>query len=92
MASYKELLEQRAALEKQIAEVRQREKEDAIREVRAIVAQYELHADDVFKNKAARAKKGAAKFRDPVSGKTWTGKGKAPAWIAGQDRLKFVIV
>ncbi|WP_236078486.1 H-NS family nucleoid-associated regulatory protein [Paraburkholderia domus] len=23
------------------------------------------------------------KFRDPVSGDTWRGRGRAPAWIAG---------
>lgn len=92
MATYKELLEQREDLEKQIAEARQREKGDAIREARAIVAQYELNADDVFQHKGGRSKKGAPKYRDPISGKTWTGKGTPPAWIAGQDRLKFVIV
>jgi DNA-binding protein H-NS len=34
----------------------------------------------------------AAKFRDPKSGKTWTGRGKPPLWIAGKkDRTPFLI-
>jgi uncharacterized Zn finger protein len=42
----------------------------------------------------ASAKKtpGIAKFRDPKSGKTWTGQGKPPGWIAGKkDRTPFLI-
>jgi DNA-binding protein H-NS len=34
----------------------------------------------------------AAKYRDPKSGATWTGRGRAPAWIANaKDRSKFLI-
>ena len=48
-----------------------------------------------------RAKRGSKKvakaagvpmYRDPETGKTWTGRGKPPAWIAGAgDRSKFLI-
>lgn len=32
------------------------------------------------------------KYRDPKSGATWSGRGRAPAWIAGaKDRNKFLI-
>lgn len=35
---------------------------------------------------------GIAKYRDPSSGKTWTGRGKPPAWIAGvANRDAFLI-
>ena len=35
---------------------------------------------------------GVAKYRDPASGKTWTGRGKPPLWIAGaKDRSAFLI-
>jgi len=34
----------------------------------------------------------AAKYRDPKSGATWSGRGRAPAWLAGaRDRSKFLI-
>jgi DNA-binding protein H-NS len=33
-----------------------------------------------------------AKYRDPKSGATWSGRGSAPAWLAGaKDRSKFLI-
>lgn len=34
----------------------------------------------------------APKYRDPRSGATWSGRGPAPAWLAGaKDRAKFLI-
>ena len=33
----------------------------------------------------------APKYIDPVSGNTWTGRGKAPKWIDGKDRAPFLI-
>ncbi|WP_041744238.1 H-NS histone family protein [Paraburkholderia xenovorans] len=41
---------------------------------------------------AAKTAKSVAKYRDPKSGATWTGHGRAPAWIANvKDRAKFLI-
>ena len=35
---------------------------------------------------------GVAKYRDPATGKTWTGRGKPPTWIAGaKNRDAFLI-
>ena len=34
----------------------------------------------------------AAKYRDPSSGQTWSGRGKAPKWIDAQERSKFLIL
>ena len=33
----------------------------------------------------------APKYRDPATGQTWTGRGKAPKWIDGKDRQAFAI-
>jgi DNA-binding protein H-NS len=44
--------------------------------------------------KAAPAKAGNSlmKYRDPKSGATWSGRGRAPAWIANvKDRSKFMV-
>lgn len=47
----------------------------------------------VAKAKPVSAKPaGVPKYRDPKTGKTWTGNGKAPSWIAGaKNRDKFLI-
>ena len=99
-ASLKDLLAQREALEKAIVDARQAEIAQAVQQVRELVAQHGLTVQDVFPVRGARAAskgagkstgKVAAKYRDPATGQTWTGRGKAPKWIDGQDRSRFLI-
>ena len=47
-ASYKDLLQQREALEKAIADARNREVSDAVRQVRELVAEYGLEGFNVL--------------------------------------------
>jgi DNA-binding protein H-NS len=95
--TYKELLQQREALEQAIAQARQNEISSAVAKIRELVAEYGLTAQDVFPGRGAKspaaksASKVAAKYRDPATGQTWTGRGKAPKWIEGKDRTPFVI-
>ena len=94
MSSYKELLAQRELLDKQIKEAVQREKADGIAKAKAIIEQYDLSASDLFSRKAgskAGVGKVAPKYRNPTTGETWTGRGKAPNWIDGRDRSNYLI-
>ena len=34
---------------------------------------------------------GVAKYRDPETGKTWSGLGTVPSWIRDKDRKQFLI-
>lgn len=96
--SLKDLLQQREAIEKAIAEARHNEVSAAIAKAREIVNEYGLTAQDVFPGRAGKSvgtkptSKVAAKYRDPATGQTWTGRGKAPKWIDGKDRTPFQIV
>ncbi|MBD9530432.1 H-NS histone family protein [Comamonas sp. CMM01] len=94
MSTYQILLQQKAELEAQIAEVHKREKSAAVTQARELVAQFGLNADDVFggKKEATSGRATVApKYRDPATGATWTGRGKPPKWINGQDRAAFAI-
>ena len=96
MATYKELLKQQEALTQQIEEARKKEIADAVAQVRTLVADYGLTQQDVFPSgrksgKSSAGTKVAPKYRDPATGQTWTGRGKAPKWIEGRDRSQFVI-
>ena len=99
MASYQELLKQKEALDVQIEEARKREISDAVAKVRAMVAEYGLTQGDVFPSgrRGSRGRpssagtKVAPKYRDPATCMTWTGRGKAPKWIEGKDRSRFLI-
>ena len=80
-----------------IESLQKAEKKKAILEVRAIIENFNLDMNDVFsstratKARSATSKKVEPKYRDPVSGQTWTGRGKPPLWIASQDRELFLI-
>ena len=95
--TYKELLQQREALESAIAQARQHEISSAVSKVRELAAEYGLTVQDIFPGRGGKTgavkstSKVAAKYRDPATGQTWTGRGKAPKWIEGKDRTPFVI-
>lgn len=96
MSSYKELLKRREELEKQIQEARKKELVEAVNKVRALIDEYGLSAADVFPSVRAVRNSGAGvkvapKYKNPATGETWTGRGKAPKWIQNQDRSKFEI-
>lgn len=95
MPSYKELLAQRQNLDAQIEAMRKSESQDALATVRQLISEFGLTQADIFPiGRAKSPLKGntvAPKYRDPVSGATWTGRGKPPLWIAKQDRAQFEI-
>lgn len=98
MTTLQELIAQKEALEAQIATQRQAELSAAISQVKALVTAHGLTAEDIFGGAARRAKsadkpvsKVAAKYRDPISGATWSGRGLAPKWLAGKNKEDFAI-
>lgn len=102
MKSYAAVRAQIAQLEKEAEDLRKAEVAKVIAQVREAIATYGLTAADLgFRGlgkgslgtpKAHRAGAGIPKYRDPKSGKTWTGHGKPPGWIAGvRNRDAFLI-
>ena len=95
MATLKEIDAQLAALQAQREEVRKEELKNALEQVHKLINDYGLTQSDIFTpargRSAAAGSKVAPKYRDPATGATWTGRGKAPKWIEGQDREKFAI-
>jgi len=104
MATLAQLQEQIVKLQREAEQIRKTEVADAIARVREVIAQYDLTPEDLFgraragtKTKATRKALTAKapkppKYRDPKSGKTWSGMGKPPNWIAGvRNRDKFLI-
>lgn len=92
MSEYQNLLAQKAALEAQIATAQAEAKAKAVTEARALIQEHGLTAADVFPAPGkAKVSVGVAKYRDPATGATWTGRGKPPNWINGKDRAPFLI-
>jgi DNA-binding protein H-NS len=101
-ASLSDLLAQRAALEKQIAETQREQRSDAIAKVKALMAEYGLTLADIGSKAPASplpkkpAGKVAAKYHNPATGDTWSGRGLKPKWLtaalaAGRSLSDFAI-
>lgn len=87
MANLTDLLAQKAALEKQIAEAQQAQRANAIAQIHALMADHGLTLGDLgTRPKKARAAaasgaKVAAKYRNAATGETWSGRGLQPRWL-----------
>ncbi|WP_051675642.1 H-NS histone family protein [Polaromonas glacialis] len=80
-------------LRKKLDEERKGERMQAISSAKELIKTHELTAADLgLLGKGSSAKRPvsdkrgmvAAKYQDHESGKTWTGRGKSPAWLAAQ--------
>jgi len=81
-----ELLAQRAALEKQIADAQREQRSEAIAQVKALMSEYGLTLADIGTRAAAgparrSSGKVAAKYRNAATGETWSGRGLQPNWL-----------
>ena len=43
------------------------------------------------KQRRSKGEKVAAKYRNPETGDTWTGRGREPSWIKGKNRDEFAL-
>lgn len=94
MPTYQELLAEQIELTKRIAEARTLERRSALKRIHGLIAEFELEQSEVF-GRALRPggrPRAPAKYRDPVSGVTWSGRGRQPTWIRGRDRTAFLIL
>jgi DNA-binding protein H-NS len=92
--SYADLLAQKAALEKQSAAIERQiqdaqrsERAGVLNQIKALMSQHDLTIADLGANAGASSKsanagrKVAAKYRNPSTGETWTGRGLQPKWL-----------
>jgi DNA-binding protein H-NS len=88
MATYQELKTKISKLEEQAKALLKKESAGVITKIRGLMSEYGLTVQDLGLGITNMGKKMSAmknplppKYQDPVSGKTWSGKGKAPGWI-----------
>ncbi|HOX67897.1 MAG: H-NS histone family protein [Rhizobacter sp.] len=102
MSTLKELLDRKAALDKEIESTRKQEHANAIEKVRALMQEYGLTISDISNKapvRAASSTKGgkvAAKYRNKATGETWSGRGLQPKWLkaalsAGHQLSEFTV-
>ncbi|AOI74971.1 H-NS histone family protein [Burkholderia sp. NRF60-BP8] len=97
MPTYLELKAQAEQLREQAEQARLAELDIVLAEVRARVAEYALTPEQVFgRRRSASApqvgqRRIPARYRDPKTGATWSGRGREPGWIKGKKRERFLI-
>ncbi|MBQ0131237.1 MAG: H-NS histone family protein [Comamonas sp.] len=92
MSNYQELLARKRELDKNIEQVRRKESETALATIKELIATFGFTAQQVFPFQSDSVKKKVpAKYYDPATGKSWTGRGKVPAWLDGKDRSLYEI-
>jgi DNA-binding protein H-NS len=69
--------------------VREAERIAAIELAKALVAEYGLLKSDVFAPQKPKREKVTAKYRDPVTGNAWSGRGTIPGWLRGKDLADY---
>jgi DNA-binding protein H-NS len=106
MPTYQELMAQIAELQQQAEETRRTEVALAITDIKEKIVAYGLTAadlgltDGVKGNSTGRTRRSrgtvAVKYKDPVSGATWSGRGVMPKWLqtavaAGKSKDEYLV-
>lgn len=97
-----ELVALRAAVDAMLQRKQEGAKAALLAKWQAEAAENDLSVESVLESqKPAQAQSGkvrgriggaaAAKFRNPETGETWSGRGREPAWIKGKNRDDFLI-
>lgn len=94
--SVEELQEREKQIHQMIEDRKKAEKEQVLAQIIQVAGTYHVTLEDIVeamgglraKRKGVKAK---AKYKDPATSTTWSGRGKAPAWIKGKDYNEFLI-
>ena len=95
MTSYAEYVEQITKLQSLAEAARKDELSGAIQKIKELMQLHGLTVEDLSSGrrlKPAKAKGAvAAQFKNPETGETWTGRGRAPRWLDGKDKEAYRI-
>ncbi len=87
-----ELLAERDRIDKEIEAAQAVERQAALRQMRYWMTLYQITVEElterVMAGKRPRAR-AAPKYWNPQTGQTWSGRGRTPLWLVGQDKAAF---
>lgn len=107
MSRYDELLAQRAAIEEELAQLKEQDLANAITTIKShvgnavdavhlLMKSFGLSESDIFKSARVRAvvqDPSVLKpmYRNPTTGETWAGRGREPGWMKLRPRHEFLV-
>ena len=75
--SLSELEQEKARLEQEINRIKRAERKNKMKEILQVMQSYSITIEELEILTATNV----AKYRNDVTGQTWSGRGKKPAWI-----------
>jgi len=95
MTSYAEYVEQIVKLQALAEAARKDEITGAIQKIKDLMQLHGVSVGDLASGSRAKSTKAkstvAPQFKNPETGEMWTGRGRAPLWLAGKDKEQFRI-
>ncbi|KVP64343.1 H-NS histone [Burkholderia ubonensis] len=90
MGTYQELLLQLEQLKREIEMAREKEARLIAAEIANVLASHGVRLEEIL-GSGVRSRKTEVrpKYWDPETGATWSGRGRMPLWLVGQDLEKF---
>ncbi|KVQ34600.1 hypothetical protein WK03_00540 [Burkholderia cepacia] len=85
MKTYQDYKIYAESIKRELEQERLRIEEHVLQEVRECVAEFNFQPGDVFSVQRKRR----AKYYNPETGQTWSGRGREPNWMRGKDRRLF---
>lgn len=91
--TYRNLLAERGKVQRRMEKAWQEEREGVLQSIRELMTHWDIRSDELrrYRRGTYNTKPVVPKYRDPQTGKTWSGRGHVPGWIAGKDRTAFLI-
>ena len=90
MTNLNDLLQQREALDQQIKQARKQQFADAIAQVRALIHEHQLTAQDVFSSTRKSAKSSVGSKVAPAWGSVGVKRTEPAVWLADTDKTRQI--
>ena len=91
METYEEVQVEIAKLQVQADEFFKKEQHEALTKIEKLMEVYKISIEDIqgTAKKSRKVSEVKAKYRDPITGSEWSGRGRAPRWLEGKNRDDF---
>lgn len=93
MEKYLELINQQKLLQEKIRETRRNEMDEIVANIVRTILTYDITLDEIKRALAEQCRevsrpRRVAKYMDPETGHTWSGRGRRPKWLNGKGDIE----
>ncbi|WP_050453726.1 H-NS histone family protein [Candidatus Burkholderia verschuerenii] len=91
--TYRQLVAELVELDRKIAAARVSARKAAMAQISVLMFEFDIKPNELRRPRNIRytVQPTKPRYRDPVTGTTWSGRGRQPDWIRGKDKSRFLI-